>query len=139
MDPELKKAKQLLQTSDYTCVLCLGDTVCTSNRRGVAPLLEFLSGGKDFSGFYAADKVVGRATAFLYCLLGIRSLYARVLSVGAARVLAARRVSVFCDKLVPGIRNRTDTGPCPMEAATAAVTTPEEALTVIRETLKALQ
>ena len=101
--------------------------------------MDFLDSGRDFSGFFAADKVVGRATAFLYCLLGVRQIYAQVLSKGAQQVLEEYGIPYFYDCLVPGIRNRNDTGPCPMEAATSNFTTPQEALVAIRETLEKLR
>ena len=56
---DLEKAKSLLQSGGYTCVLCKDDTIHTSSHRGIRPLLELLE--TDVAGFYAADKVVGRA------------------------------------------------------------------------------
>ena len=67
---DLENAKKILSDGSYTCVLCKGKDTVSSSFRGVKPLLDLLDSGKDFSGYSAADKVVGRATAFLYCLLG---------------------------------------------------------------------
>ena len=136
---DVEKAKAYLLEGNYTCVLCKENQVFTSNHRGVKPLLDFLSSGNDFSSFSAADKVVGKATAFLYCLLGIKTLYAQVLSVPAKEVLTNRGILVSYNALVPGIRNRENTGPCPMEHATRECQTPEQALTAIQKTLKDLQ
>ena len=132
-------AKAYLLEENYTCVLCKGKQIFTSSHRGVKPLLDFLSSDNDFSSFSAADKVVGKATAFLYCLLGIKALYAQVLSIPAKEVLTSRGILVSYDALVPGIRNRENTGPCPMEHATRECQTPEQALTAIQKTLKDLQ
>ena len=55
---DLEKAKAILENGNYTCVLCKGDTVHTSQHRGVRPLLDLLD--TDVSGFSAADKVVMR-------------------------------------------------------------------------------
>ncbi len=139
MERELEKAKQLLAQLGCTCVLYRDGEMVTSDRRGVAPLLDFLDSGRDFSGFYAADKVVGKATAFLYCLLGVRGVYAPVMSIPAVRVLEEHGVNASCDRLVEGIRNRTDTGPCPMEAATGEIEDAATALAAIRQTLAKLQ
>lgn len=139
MQADLNTAKQLLTGLGYTCVLARDDEVRTSFHRGVRPLLDLLDSGEDLSGFSAADKVVGRATAFLYGLLGVRAVHAQVLSKPARQVLEAQGIPCTWDRLVDGIRNRTDTGPCPMEQATGACTTPEEALTAIRATLLHLQ
>ena len=139
MEKQLEAAKEILQQQGYTCVLCRDGELVTSDRRGVAPLLDFLDSGRDFSGFYAADKVVGKATGFLYCLLGVRGVYAPVMSKAAAKVLADRGIICRYDQLVEGIRNRTDTGFCPMETATADITDPETALKAIRKTLAQLR
>ena len=138
VDAELNRAKTLLEQLNCTCVLCRGAEVHTSDRRGVAPLLDFLDSGRSYSGFYAADKVVGKATAFLYCLLGVQGVYAQIMSLPASQVLAEQGIFFACDTLVEGIRNRTDTGPCPMETATAGSTDPDTALKAIRETLRRL-
>ena len=136
---DIENAKKILSQGTHTCVLCRGeDTVC-SNARGVKPLLDLWDTGTDCSGYSAADKVVGRATAFLYCLLGVKSLHAQVLSKPALQVLENARIAITWDTLVEGIRNRENTGPCPMEYATRDVQTPQQALEAIRQTLQALQ
>ena len=77
MNIDLKRACQTLAASDCTCVLCAGTRCHTSTQRGVAPLLQWLDGGTDLKGFSAADKVVGKAAAFLYCLLGVAAVHVR--------------------------------------------------------------
>lgn len=139
MNADLHNAKEQLLSDGYTCVLCRGTDWVSSNSRGVKPLLELLDSGKDFSGFSAADKVVGKATAFLYCLLGVREIYAKVLSDPAVQVLDRFGISWSCENRVSGIRNRENTGPCPMEFATRDISDPAEAVNAIRATLKKLQ
>lgn len=134
---DLNKAKALLEQEDYTCVLCLGDTVHTSRHRGVRPLMELL--GTDVSGFSGADKVVGKATALLYCLLGIRQLYAKVISDAAIEVLRAHGIPVQWGTRVAYIVNRTADGRCPMELATEHISDPALAPDAIRKKLKELQ
>lgn len=132
---DLENAKKILSDGSYTCVLCKGKDTVSSSFRGVKPLLDLLDSGKDFSGYSAADKVVGRATAFLYCLLGVTAVHAQVLSKPALQVLENARIAITWDALVDGIRNRENTGPCPMEYATRNSQTPVEALAAIRQTL----
>ena len=136
---DISKAKALLSQENCTCVLCRGDSVFLSHQRGVRPLLDFLESSNDFRGYSAADKVVGKATAFLYCLLGITALHAQVLSRPAKLVLEDQGIAFTCDCLVEGIRNRDNTGPCPMEKATCHCATAQQALTAIGQTLKDLQ
>ena len=139
MDRDLEKAKTYLEKERCTCVLCKGDSLYHSRHRGVRPLLEFLDSGISFSGFSAADKVVGKATAYLYCLLGVREVHAGVLSNAAVGVFTRAGIPFSCDAQVPVIRNRTNTGLCPMETATKDIDDPHLALTAIRDTLKKLQ
>lgn len=136
---DLSKARKLLEEGGYTCVLCRGETVHTSRHRGVKPLLELIDSGTDVHGFSSADKVVGKATALLYCLLGVTEVYAQVISTAAAQVLHAHGVTASWEKQVGFIRNREGTGRCPMELATEHITDPQAALTTIRTRLKELQ
>ncbi|MBE6942215.1 MAG: DUF1893 domain-containing protein [Ruminococcaceae bacterium] len=134
----LEKAKMLLNINGHTCVFCDGQTILTDKRRGVRPLLDILESGRDVSGYSVADKVVGKAAAYLYCLLGIKHLYARVISRSALDVLTNALVSVEYDELVPAIRNRTNDGFCPMEQAVWNITDPTKALTAIYDALAKL-
>lgn len=136
---DLERAKEILAQTGSTCVLCRDEITYTTTQRGVAPLLSWLESGVDTCGFSAADKVVGKAAALLYCLLGIRRVHGNVISEAAVKILRRNGVEVYWDRLTDGIRNRTNTGPCPMEAATAHIDNPEEALPVILSTLASLQ
>ena len=130
---DLELARNHLDSGNYTCVVCKEDTLYFATDRGVKPLLNWLDSATDMHGFSAADKVVGRATAFLYCLLGVREVYANVMSRPAAQVLESNGITAHWGKLVDGIINRRGTGPCPFEAAVMDITDPGEALGAIRK------
>lgn len=136
MNTDLKNARSLLESGEYTCVLCREDLVFTATERGVKPLLNWLDSGLDLHSFCAADRVVGRATAFLYCLLGVKEVYARVMSRPAAEVLQSNGIAAQTDQLVDGIINRRGTGPCPFEAAVMDIHDPQEALAAIRRKME---
>jgi len=138
MTANLQKARNLLESGDYTCVVCRDPLVYTTNQRGVAPLLHWLESGLDLTGFSAADRVVGRGAAFLYCLLGVREVSARVMSHPAAEVLQEHGIEAQADESVDGIINRAGTGPCPFEAAVMNLQDPREALAAIRNKRKQL-
>lgn len=140
MNENTQKAKNLLLAGNDTCVLCKGDSsVITSADRGVKPLLAFLDSNTDFKGFSAADRVVGKAAAFLYVLLGVSEVYAPVMSEPAVRVLEENGILAYKDIQPQTIRNRADTGPCPMESAVWEIDDPREALCVIRKRLTELR
>ena len=139
MTKDLKNACALLDAGDYTCVLCKEDTTHTATDRGVAPLLRWVEEARPLTGFSAADRVVGRGAAFLYVLLGVKEVYARVMSHPAAEVLQSHGIAVSADTLVDGIINRQGTGPCPFEAAVIDITDAQNALTAIRAKMAALK
>ena len=128
----LQKAREILNSGNYTCVVCGADSVYTTSQRGVAPLLNWLDSGTDLKGFSAADRVVGRGAAFLYCLLGVKEVHAKVMSRPAAEVLCNGGIAASADTFVEGIINRAGTGPCPFEAAVMDIRDPHQALTAIR-------
>ena len=138
MDSDLMKAKELLDSSSHTCVLIKDDACYFSDHRGVKPLLQWLDEGTDLRAFSAADKVVGKAAAYLYVLLGVKSVFARVISTPSVAVLEEHGIAVFFESKVDAIRNRTDTGLCPMEQAVKTARSPEEALILVRQALEKL-
>ena len=138
MSEDLNRAKARLAEGDCTLAVCRGEQMYTDTRRGVAPLLAMLDSGKDFSGFSAADKVVGKAAAFLYLRLGVVTVYAAVMSRPAYDLLNSHGVSAFCDTLAEAIRNRAGDGFCPMETVTRELSDPLEAETAIRARLAEL-
>lgn len=138
MEADLHNAIDILKSEQCTCVLCKGTIQYRSTQRGVRPLLAWLDEGTDLMGFSAADKVVGRGAAFLYRLLGVRRVHGGIMSVAAVKVLRSGGIEASWDTLTESIRNRQGDGPCPMEAATAACTDPEEALNAIRQALARL-
>lgn len=135
----LNKAINLLVENQATCVIVSGETVLLSRERGVKPLLKIIDEQTDIKGASAADKVVGKAAAMLYVLLGIKELHALVISELAIEALERYGVAVSYEKRVPMIRNRTDTGFCPMEQATKDIDMPKDALLAIRAKLQELE
>lgn len=136
MNSSLKKAKELLLQDGYTCVLIKEDTIYTSFERGVKPLIEFIDNKTNLQGYYVADKVIGKAAAFLYVLLNVKAIYVPVISVSAMEVLQRYGIEVFCDKQVEAICNRANTGFCPMEQTVMNIDSPEQALKAIKQKLK---
>ena len=139
MCPDLIRAKQILQTEGCTCVLCSDNTIYRSSIRGVKPLLELIETDTDTTGFSAADKVVGKAAAMLYCHLRVRQVYAPVMSKEAIKVLTDHGIEVFYDRLTDVIMNRAMRGMCPMELAVQTTDDPNKALSAVRDTLDRLQ
>ena len=138
MNENLNNARRILESGDHTCVLCKGDTVLADDRRGIRPLLTFHRSDYDLHGFSAADKVVGKAAAFMYLLLGVEAVYAAIISTPARQVLEQGGIALSYGSEVSAIRNRTGDGFCPMEAAVWDMDDPHAALSAIEEALSKL-
>lgn len=128
----------MLISGEFTLVLFDGKTLLTDTKRGVKPLFDLLDKNTDLSGFSAADKVVGKAAAFLYVLLNIKEVYADVISTHALVVFEQHKIPVKYNTLTDKIKNRAGTGFCPMETAVLDENEPEKALKKIREKAKEL-
>lgn len=124
---DLERAKAALRPP-YTLVLCRDGELLTSDRRGVAPMVAFLREGQTLAGYAAADRVVGKAAAWLFILAGVRAVYADTLSEGGRELLSCHGIPVQWKALTPAIRNRDDTDLCPMEQAVAEAADAADAL-----------
>ena len=138
MKNKLDIARQKMIDGSYTCFLFLGEKEYFSHDRGVKPLLSLLDSGESFDGFFAADKVVGQGAAHLYVLLGVKALWADVISEGAKQILTNNGVYVEYRECVPYVINRKKDGMCPIESAVFGIASPYEAHEIILKTLHAL-
>jgi hypothetical protein len=138
LSADLAKARALLATGSHTGVLCRGDEIVAWDSRGLRELVRLLKSGKEFTGFSAADKVVGKAAALLYQAAGIDQLYAQLASDAGVATLAAAQIPVQVGNRVANILNRDRDGLCPMERATADTDDPVEALARIEDFLATL-
>ena len=132
------EAITLLKDENLTLVFYNEAEFEISRERGVAPLLSFLDGGRSCTTFFAVDKVVGKAAAFLYIALGVKRLHAVTLSESALSLLSAHSVAVTYEVLVPRILNRMKDGYCPMESAVLWENDISAAIQKIRVTRAAL-
>ncbi len=129
----LERAKVTLLSGGFTCVLCNGDSIFTSSLRGVRPLVDWAMDKTDFSGFSAADKVVGKGAAFLYVKLGITAVFAEVLSRPALEILEKYGIKAEYNRLADNIINRRGDGICPFEEAVLDISDADQAYIAILE------
>jgi len=139
MEKLLETARDILIKNKYTCVLMSENEEYHSNLKGVKPLLDFLNSNKNFNGFYAADKIVGLGAAHLYVLLGVKSVWANVISEPAFALLKNNSIGVFYKTKAPFIINREGNDKCPIEKAVTGVENSKDALLVIKQTLENLR
>lgn len=133
---DFEKAKNLLKSGNYTCVLCKENEIFTSVKRGVKPLVELYESNTNFCGFSAADKVIGKGAAFMYLLLGVSNIYADVISKPALTLLRSHGIYTEYKSETENIINRQGDGICPFEAAVSDITDTDIAYKVIREKME---
>ncbi len=132
--PPVEELAARLHKGGRSLVLARGTSIRSFDGRGVADLYRLLTEEPaTLRGASVADKVVGKAAAALMALGGVRELHADVISEAAFPLLATQGVHVSYVRRVPGIRNRSNTGPCPAEASCEGCRTAEECLVRIRE------
>lgn len=136
----LDKAKRKLLNSNHTFVCINEDTVFTSEKQGVAPIMELLHKDEHLlKGAYIADRVIGKAAALLLIKGEIKELYADIISEHAMLVLKKSNIIVSYGKLVPYIENRKKDGMCPMEETVLNIESPEEAYVKLHEKIQSMQ
>ena len=131
-------AVELLKKEGYTMVAVKDCKTLSDRRRGVAPLLSLLDKGENLRGYSVADKVIGKAAAFLYVLLEAEYIYALTVSEAALQVFEEHGISIIYEEKADMIHNRDKTGRCPMEQAVLCTDSAEEAVILIRNKLNEL-
>ena len=110
-----------------------------SNEIGVKPILSKLNENIDFyKDADIEDTVVGKAAGSLYVLARINFVYGHTLSESAKTYLEKNNIPFKYDELVKEIRNRTNTGMCPLEKSVIDIDDPILAKEAIEDTVKIL-
>ncbi|MDH5779124.1 MAG: DUF1893 domain-containing protein [Candidatus Bathyarchaeota archaeon] len=105
-----------------------------SGSHGITSFLEAAGIlGTKLAGSAVADKIVGRAVAFLCVHFQVSAVFAVVLSIEGVHVLKDNNVFYQFEKCVPHIQNQKGNGMCPFERLALTFTTPEEAYRKLRE------
>lgn len=123
-------------TRGLTCLIERdGETLFTSKKSGIAPLIDLIDGKTDVKGATAFDKIVGKAAALLYALFGVKKVCAEVVSQDGLTVL--KKYGIICEYsvLARHIINRRGDGLCPMEQAVEGIDEPKEAAEAVRKKL----
>ena len=134
---DLQTAKNNLE--GHTICLCKDGKCLFSEKRGIAPMMDFIAEAKDLSGYSVADLVVGKAAALLFVKCGIKRVFAKTLSESAKRVLELYGVDYEYETLTEKIINRDETDICHMEKAVTGTDDIEEAYSILQNKLKILR
>lgn len=132
-------AKELMELDHHTCVICGEGITYFSEEAGVRPLMQWTAEKRNVKDCCAADKIVGKAAALLYVGLGVKEVYASVMSKKGLETLQKHGIGAFYGELCEDIRNRTGTDICPMEKAVKNAETPAEAAEAIKAAIRTMQ
>lgn len=132
MRPDLENCKTILERESLTCVVKCGDRLLKAADRGIKPFMQWIESGVNLQGAVAADKVVGKAAAFLMEKAGLSAVYAAVLSTPAKEVLENAGIAYAYKTLVPRIQNRKGDGLCPMESTVMKTEDAESAFKMLK-------
>lgn len=128
---DLQTAKTNL--AGHSICLCKEGKCLYGDKRGIAPLMDFISDGTDLNGYAGADKVVGKAAAMLLVKCGVESVYAEILSLHGKRILELYGVAVEYATLTEKVINRAGTDMCPMEKAVLGTDDIEKGFAILKE------
>ncbi len=124
MSTPLALLRERLENQNLTCIVQKDDRVLTSRLRGIRPLLDWIAQGENLRGAYAADRIIGKAAAMLYVLMGVKGVFAEVLSDSGLAVLKKYGVCEEYAALTPNIKSRDGSGLCPMEQTVLTIDEP---------------
>ncbi len=113
--------------------------IYTSEKRGVAPIIEKIDTDPDFfKGAAAADRVIGKAAAMLLEKYSVSEIYAKVTSKYAVAYLNDKKTVLTYDIKVNHIINRSGADMCPMEKAVLNVNNADEGEKLIIDTINSM-
>jgi len=132
---DIEKAKLAL-SNEVSFSLVNGGNVFTSKEPGVKPILQLLDNDKSLLiNASIADRVIGRAAALLMALGGVKQVYGKVMSRPGYDALKQHGIGIGFGELVDNIRNKTETGLCPIEQSCIETDDPLEAKKIIITTI----
>ncbi|MDO5330356.1 MAG: DUF1893 domain-containing protein [Bacillota bacterium] len=131
----LKEAESLLRNGGFALVYQSGGSFIGKTGNGIKPLFEMAAEKDPKTGEVLADKVIGRAAAFLCLKIGFKAVFAFSMSEGAIKLFETAGVEWSCVEKTDRILNRRGDDLCPMEKATMECKNEEEAYLAIRRKL----
>lgn len=130
---DLELAKHKLLSDSLAFVIAKDNAILrTGTREGIGELIDATHElGDAAAGASLADKIAGKAVAMVARAAKLRAIYSPLASQAALDALAADRIPLEYDRLVPLILNKRNDGPCPMERLTLPIQDPQQAVAAL--------
>lgn len=130
---DIEKAKELLSENKYTFAAVKNGKLRTSQKRGIAPIVELIDAEPEFlNGAGVADKVIGKAAAMLLNAYGVKNISTPLAGEKAVEYLSGKSVIFEYESTAGYIINRDGTDMCPMEKTVFDVNDEKEAERLLR-------
>lgn len=138
MKDQSETVREAIQKRECSCIIFSQDgRTIKESGRGIGPLLQIWKQGE--KDCIAGDKIIGKAAAMILVSMQAQYVYGDVMSKSAAKLFRRYKIPYEYGVLTEEIRNRKDTGLCPMEEAVWSIEEPEEAIVAIQKKLEELQ
>lgn len=126
---DLERARSRLKERDLSLVVVKNERLLfETESHGIKGFLEAVDLlDKELIGSSIADRIVGRAVAFLCAYSRVSAVFAVTMSREGARVLEDGKIYYQFEKCVPNILNQKRSDICPFEKLAITFTSPEEA------------
>lgn len=135
----LQTAIDLLHAEELTCVIVNGTQTLKFRLRGIRPMTDTLRDCPEaLKDAFIADRIIGKAAAMLAAAGGAKAVYGEVMSEAGLQMLRSHGIEAQYGTLTPAIRNRENTGLCPMEQTVQDIDDPACALPALLQTLARL-
>ena len=131
----LMLAKSTLFENEYSIVVVKeNEIVYKSESKGLQSLISLYKNDEDtLENSSIADKVIGRAAALILVDSNIKEVYADLISENAIDILDKSDIPYEYKTQVTEIRNRDNTGMCPMEELSLKCVSADELIEKIEE------
>lgn len=131
----LKLAKSTLFENEYSIVVVKeNEIVYKSESKGLQSLISLYKNDVNtLENSSIADKVIGRAAALILVDSNIKEVYADLISQNAIDILDKSDIPYEYKSQVTEIRNRDNTGMCPMEELSLKCVSADELIEKIEE------
>lgn len=138
---DIEMAKKILEEENQKIVVVKGgQVVFKSTYRGIKPMYYLAKNIKEESKESSlADRVIGKGAAIICSYLGVKELYAELLSENAISVLDKEDIKYEFKEKCDYIKNRDKTDYCPIEKRSLDTEDPEVLLSRIEVFLNSLK
>lgn len=115
---DIELAMKRLKKENLTLVAVKnGEIIFESNERGIKPMYILATEKADLAKYASiADKVIGKGAALLCAHIGIKKVYTDLISLSAVEVFKKYGIEYEFENCCEYIKNRDQTGSCPIEA-----------------------